>query len=146
VGAKQTLAAQLQFPKQKRLHQIVVRAGLQPHHPIARRGKSRENQDRKSLAKLPNPTEHINAMLVWQKKIHKQEIGLALLQLLEQGEGAMKYLKDPTYSLKVLQQKGAHIFVIIKNPDLSPCPGLRAEPFCWALRDRTLFKRRGVER
>jgi hypothetical protein len=72
VVAKQALAAQLQLTKLKGFDQIVVRPGLQPHHPIAGCGQGRKYQDRKSMAECANSAEHIDTMFVRKEQINKE--------------------------------------------------------------------------
>jgi hypothetical protein len=125
VEAQQTLAAQLQLTKLEGFDQIIVGPGIQPNHPITRGRQGRQDQDGKSLAELPNPAEHIDAVPIGKQQVEEEQIRLALLEDLEQGEGTVKSLKRPAVLMELLLQESAHGLVVVEDPHI---PGGTTSP------------------
>ena len=71
---KQMLTAQEQFLNVKWLHQIVLGTHFQTKNPICRATHSRQDQHRKRVAQLAQPSENILPCLFWQNLVEDQQI------------------------------------------------------------------------
>ena len=71
---KQMLTAQEQFFDKKWLHQIVLGTHFQTKNPIRRATHPREDQHRKRVAQLAQPSENILPGLLGQNLVKNQKI------------------------------------------------------------------------
>ena len=127
-AARQRVEARQQLGESEWFNQIVVRASLQPLHPVANTAQRRQEQDRRLGSSGPERADQAKAVQARQHPVHHQHVVSAVYGHHQPVLAIGGMIGDMAVLAQATHDVGGGLHIVFDHQHLHPCHPLRISP------------------